>query len=147
MSSLKWAARGIGFAAVGIAYFAWKAIAVESELENGIMGTYRPIALGLAYYVFWVFTRRIDGSFYKDTERPADNPKGLSTYEIALFVLFVCIAMGAGFFSAEFVYVEVIDRSVDESIARIYGFITFIVGAGTVLGGLNKIDNAGVVQR
>lgn len=147
MSSLKWAARVIGFVAVGIAYFAWKAVTVESELENGIMGTYRPITLGLAYYVFWVFTRRIDGSFYRDTERAADNPQGLSIYEIALFALFVCIAMGAGFISAEFVYVEVIDRSVDESIARIYGFITFIVGAGTVLGGLNKIVNAGVVQR
>ncbi len=147
MSSLKWAARIIGFAALGIAYYAWKIVTVESELENGIMGTYRPIALGLAYYVFWVFTRRIDGSLYKDTERPADNPQGLSTYEIALFALFVCIAMGAGFYSAEFVYVEVIDRSVDESIARIYGFIAFIVGAGTALGGLDKIYNASVVQR
>ncbi len=147
MSSLKWAARIIGFAALGIAYYAWKIVTVESELENGIMGTYRPVALGLAYYVFWVFTRRIDGSIYKDTERPADNLQSLSTYEIALFALFVCISMGAGFFSAEFVYVEVIHRSVDEPIARIYGFISFIVGAGTVLGGLNQIHNAGVVQR
>lgn len=147
MSSLKWAARVIGLVAVGVAYFAWKAVTVEAELENGIMGTYRPIALGLAYYVFWVFTRRIDGSFYKDTRRPVDNPDGLATYEIALFALFVCIAMGAGFFAAEFVYAEVIDRSVDESIARIYGFITFIVAAGTVLGGLNRIDTASVIQR
>jgi hypothetical protein len=139
---LKWAARVVGFALVVIAHFMLKDITEEHELESGIAGTYRAITLLLAYYLFWVFTRKIDGSFYKDTERPGDDPQGLSPFEIALFGLFVCVAVGSGFFAAHFVYIEVINRSVSENIARIYGFIAFIVGAGTTLGVLSAIADA-----
>ena len=95
------------------------------------MGTYRPVALGLVYYVFWVFTRRIGGSSNKDTERPND---------IASFALFTCISIAAGFIAANFVYVAAIDRPVDAVVAYIFGFIAFMVAAVIVLGGLNKIS-------
>ena len=61
-SALKWAARLVGLAIVAIAYIEWKVVTEEYELENAVMGTYRPVVLGFVYYLFWVFTRRIDGS-------------------------------------------------------------------------------------
>ena len=130
---MKWAARVVGAILIWIAYVEWKIVTENFELENGVMGTYRPIALGLSYYLFWVVTRRIDGSSYIDTER---------SYEIASFALFVCISIAAGFFAAQFVYVAAIDRPVDPVVAYILVFIAFIVAAIIVLGGLNKMSEA-----
>ncbi len=130
---MKWATRVAGAIAIWIAYVEWKVVTENFELENGVMGTYRPIALGLSYYVFWVVTRRIDGSTFKDKERP---------YEIASFALSVCISIAAGFFAAHFVYVAAIDRPVDAVVAYTLGFIAFIVAAIIVLGGLNKMSEA-----
>ena len=136
---MKWVLRVASIAAAVIAYMKWKEVAEAYELESGIMGTYRPIALGLACYVFWVFTRRIDGSSYKDTERPADDPQQVSSFESALFVLFVCVAIAAGFFAAQFVYVTAIDLPMDEIVARVLSFIAYVAGAGIVLGVSSKI--------
>ena len=127
----QWAARVVGAIVICFAYVEWKAVAEAYNLENGVMGTYRPVALGLVYYVFWVFTRRIGGSSNKDTERPND---------IASFALFTCISIAAGFIAANFVYVAAIDRPVDAVVAYIFGFIAFMVAAVIVLGGLNKIS-------
>ena len=128
-----WAARVVGAIVICVAFVEWKVVTENYDLENGVMGTYRPVALGLLYYVFWVVTRRIDGSSFKDTERPN---------EIALFTLFVCISIAAGFFAAQFMYVAAIDRPVDSLAANILGFSAFIVAAVAVLGGLNKMFEA-----
>jgi hypothetical protein len=136
---MKWVLRVASIAAAAVAYMKWKEVAEAYEFENGIMGTYRPIVLGLACYVFWVFTRRIDGSSYKDTERPADDPQRVSSFESALFVLFVCVAIAAGFFAAQFVYVTAIDLPMDEIVARVLSFIAYVAGAGIVLGVSSKI--------
>ena len=125
------AARVVGAIVIGFAFVEWKVITESYNLENGVMGTYRPIALGLIYYVFWVFTRRIDGSSYKEKERPND---------IVLVALFTCISIAAGFIAANFAYVAAIDRPVDAVVAYILGFIAFMVAAVIVLGGLNKIS-------
>ena len=127
----QWAARVVGAIVICFAYVEWKGVTEAYNLENGVMGTFRPIALALIYYVFWVFTRRIDGGSYKDTTRPN---------QIALFALFTCISIAAGFFVANFVYVAAIDRPVDAVVANIFGFIAFMVAAVIVLGGLNKIS-------
>jgi len=136
---MKWVLRFAGIAVATVAYIKWKAVAEAYELETGIMGTYRPIVLGLAYYVFWVFTRRIDGSSYKDTERPADDPQRVSSFESALFALFTCVAIAAGFVVAHFVYVTAIDLPMDEIVARGLSFFAYVAGAGIVLGVLRKI--------
>jgi len=136
---LKWAVRIVGAAATAMAHIKWKEVAEAYELENGITGTYRPIMLGLAYYVLWVFTRSIDGSSYKDTERPGDDPQHVSRFEAALFALFVCVAIAFGFFAANLVYVEAVDRSVADIAAQVLGFIAYFAVAGTVLGILNKV--------
>jgi len=135
---LKWAVRIVGVAVAAIAYVKWKEVAEAYELENGITNTYRFIMFGLAYYVLWVLTRSIDGSTYKDTEPRGDDPQHASRFEVALYALFVCVAIAFGFFAANFVYVETVDRSVSDIAAQILGFITFIAVAGTVLGILNK---------
>ena len=130
---MKCAARVVGAIVIWIAYLEWKVVTENFELENGVMGTYRPIALGLFYYLFWVVTRRIDGSTFKVKER---------SYEIALFALFVCISIAVGFFAAHFAYVAAIDRPVNTVVAYTLGFIAFMVAAVIVLGGLNKIADA-----
>ena len=126
---LKWAARVVAAVITAIVYLQWKQIAEMYELENGVMGTYRPITLGLAYYLFWIFTRKIDGSSEQNTERP----------EVALFALFVCIAIGAGFFAAQFAYVEAVDRSASVVVAKSVSFVAFMVAAGAVIGALKRI--------
>jgi hypothetical protein len=127
----QWAARVVGAVVVCFAYVEWKAVTEAFDLENGVMGTYRPVVLGLVYYVFWVFTRTVGGSSNKDIKRPN---------EIALFALFTCISIAAGFIAANFVYVAAIDRPVDAAVAYTFGFIAFMVAAAIVLGGLNKIS-------
>ncbi len=136
---LKWAVRIVGAAATAMAYIKWKEVAEAYELENGITGTYRPIMLGLAYYVLWVFSRRIDGSSYKDTERRGNDPQVVSRFEAALFALFVCVAIAFGFFAANLVYVEAVDRSVAVVAAQALAFIAYFAAAGVVLGTLNKV--------
>lgn len=136
---LKWTARVVGAVVTAIVYLQWKEITELFELENGVMGTYRPITLGLAYYLFWVFTCRIDGSSTQNTARASDDSQGLSAPEIALFALFVCVAIAAGFFAAQFAYVESIDRSASVIVAKAVGFIVFMAAAGAVLGGLNSL--------
>lgn len=128
----QWAARVVGAIVISIAYVEWKAVTESYDLENGVMGTYRPIALGLIYYVFWVFTRRMDGSSSKEPQR---------SYEIVLFALFLCISIAAGFFAANFVYVAAIDRPLDAVVAYTLGFIAFMLSAVLVLGGLNRITD------
>jgi hypothetical protein len=127
----QWAARVVGAIVIAIAYVEWKALTESYELENGVMGTYRPIALGLSYYLLWVFTRKIESSSSKDTERPNG---------IALFAWFVCISIAAGFFAAHFVYLAAIDRPVDSAVAYVFGFIAFLVAAVIVLTGLDKLS-------
>ena len=136
---IKWVLRVASITAAAVAYIKWKEVAEAYELENSFMGTYRPIVLGLACYVFWVFTRRIDGSSYKDTERPADDPQRVSSFESALFALFTCVAIAAGFVVAHFVYVTAIDLPMDEIVARVLSFFAYVAGAGIVLGVLRKI--------
>jgi len=87
----KWAARVVGAIVICFAYVEWKGVTEAYNLENGIMGTFRPIALGLVYYVFWVFTRRIGGRSNKEKQRPND---------VVLVALFTCISIAAGFFAA-----------------------------------------------
>ena len=130
-----WVARVVGAIVIGFAYVEWKVVTENYDLEDGVMGTYRPIALGLIYYLFWVFTRRIDPSFVKDSVR-ADK--------MALFALFVCISIAAGFFAAQFMYVAAIDRPVDTVVAYILGFVAFLGAAVIVLGGLNKMFEANI---
>lgn len=138
-SFLKWGARVAGAVATAIVYIKWKEVTESYDLENGVMGTYRPVALGLAYYLLWIFTRKIDGSSYKDTERRGDDPQRLSGVYIASFLLFVCVAMAAGFLTAQFVYVEAINRSADVIVATTLGFVAYLVAAGVVLGVLSKM--------
>ena len=138
-SFLKWATRVVGVAATAIAYIKWKEVAEAYDFQSGTIGTYQFIVLGLAYYVLWVFTRSIDGSSYKDTERPGDDAQYVSRFEAALFALFVCVAIAIGFIAANFVYVEAIDRSVAGFVAQIFGFIAYIATAGTTLGILNRM--------
>jgi hypothetical protein len=136
---LKWAARVVGAVIAVVVYTKWKEIAESYDLENGVMGTYRPVTLGLAYYLLWVFTRKIGGRPEQDKERNAPGPRGLSAPEIALFALFVCVAMAAGFFAAQFAYVETIDRTASVTVAKSLGFIAYLAAAGTVLGILNRV--------
>jgi hypothetical protein len=131
----QWAVRVVGAIVIFTAYVEWKTLAESYDLENGVMGTYRPIALGLSYYLLWVFTRRIKGSSSKDTERPN---------EIALFAWFVCISIAAGFFAAQFAFVEAIDRPLDTTVAYTLGFIAFLVAAVTVLVGLIRSSEANI---
>ena len=128
---LKWTARVAGAVAIGIVYLQWKQITEMYGLENGIMGTYRPITLGLAYYLFWIFTGEID--------QRADDSQRLSVPQIASFALIVCVAIGAGFFAAQFAYVEAVDRSASVAVAKFVGFVAFMAAAGAVIGGLNKV--------
>lgn len=139
---LKWAARLIGAVVIAIAYIEWKKVTEDYEFENGIMGTYRPIVLLLAYYFIWVFTRRIDGSSYMDSERRSDDSGRLSRFEIASFAFFVCIAIAIGFAAAHFAYIAAIDLSVAVMIARAISFIVYLAAAGVVLGFLNKVSNS-----
>jgi hypothetical protein len=128
---LKWAARVVGAVVIGIIYLQWKQIAETYELENGVMGTYRPITLGLAYYLLWIFAGKID--------QPAEGSQGLSVPQIALFALIVCVAIAAGFFAAQFAYVEAVDRSASVVVAKSVGFVAFMAAAGAVIGGLNRV--------
>jgi hypothetical protein len=125
-----WSARVVGAIVILFAYIEWKVVTENYNLEDGVMGTYRPIVLGLIYYVFWVFTRRIEGSSVKDPVRANST---------ALFALYVCISIATGFFAAQFIYVAAIGRPVDSVVAYILGFSAFIVAAIAVLGGLNKM--------
>lgn len=124
---LKWSARVVGAAVVAVAYLQWKHVTEMYELENGVMGTYRPIVLGLAYYLFWVFTNRFGGNSQKAV---APEP--------ALIALFVCVGIAAGFFATQFAYVETIDRTASVMVAKSVGFIAFMVAAGAVIGVLRK---------
>ena len=139
---LKWAARLVGAVVIAIAYIEWKVVTEDYELENGVMGTYRPIVLLLAYYLFWVFTRRIDGSSYQEAEQRSDDSGHLSRVEIASFSLFVCVAIAFGFAAAQFTYVAAIDLSVAVMVAKAISFIAYLAAAGVVLGLLNKVSKA-----
>ena len=130
-----WAARVAGAIVICYAYVEWKVIAENYNLEDGVMGTYRPIVLGLIYYVFWVFTRKIASSFSKDTERPN---------EIALIALSTCISIAVGLFAANFTYVAAIDRPVDTVVAYVLGFTAFMLAAVVVVGSLNKMFEANI---
>jgi hypothetical protein len=117
----------------------WKAITEDYELENGVMGTYRPIVLGLAYYLFWLVTGRIDGSRDMNTVRSAADTGRLSAPEIAATALFVCIAIAFGFAAAQFAYVASIDMWPSVIAAKATSFVAFLIAAGAVLGVLHKI--------
>lgn len=125
---LKWVARIVGAALVAVVYIQWKQITETYELENGVMGTYRPIALGLVYYLFWVFTRQID-----DDSRGAEKPG------VALYALFVCVGIAAGFFATQFTYVEAVDRSASVLTAKSIGFIAFMLAAVVVIEALKRL--------
>jgi len=127
---LKWAARLIGAVVVAFVYLQWKQVTENYELENGVMGTYRPITLGLAYYLFWLTTRKLDGS--ADQSANSSSP-------VSSFALFVCIGIAAGFFAAQLAYVEAVDWSASMMLAKSVGFVAFMVAAGVVIEGLKRI--------
>ena len=139
---LKWTARLVGAVVIAIAYIEWKKVTEDYEFENAVMGTYRPIVLLLAYYLIWVFTRRIDGSSYQDTEQGSDDSGRLSRVEIAAFSLFVCVAIAFGFAAAQFAYIAAIELSVAVMAAKAISFIAYLAAAGAVLGLLNKVTKA-----
>ena len=99
---LKWAARLVAAVVMAIVYIEWKKVTEDYELENAVMGTYRPIVLLLAYYLVWVFTRRIDGSSFQETGEHSNDSGRLSRDEVASFLLFVCVAIAFGFAAAPF---------------------------------------------
>jgi hypothetical protein len=138
-SVLKWAVRLVGVAVIAIAYIGWKVVTEEYELENAVMGAYRPVVLGFLYYLFWVFTRRIDGSVQEPSERPGDGSGRLPAVDVVQFLLFVCIGIAAGFFAVQFVYVAAVDNGLSVIVAKALSFVAFLAASGVVLKVLTRV--------
>jgi len=136
--ALKWIARLIGFAVVAIAYVGWKVVAEEYKLENAVMGTYRPVVLGGVYYLFWVVTRRIDGSTQPPAGQADENSRRLDAVDTVRYLLIVCLGIAAGFFAVQFVYVAAIDNSTSVNTAKVVSFVAFLVASGVVIKLLTK---------
>ena len=136
---LKWTARLAGAVIVGFVYLQWKQLTEMYELENGVMGSYRPVTLGLGYYLFWVFTRKLGGVTGKGAEQAHNDSRSVSSTAAVAFALFVCVGIAAGFFAAQFAYIEAIDRSASVMLAKTIGFVGFITAAIAVIESLRRI--------